>query len=468
MHLAFGQETEIADGQELAAQPRGQPFSLDLMIGRRREVVHQVRVVLQVVELLARLLPPEPRLRLVQLPLLEQAQPDLGGWRLHLVGESLTVGPVDQEVPGVEVPLVADAPYQVVALVHAVGEAEDHLVRLRFVGAQEGPSLKVRGRLDPGQAQHRRREVDEADQAVRVAARFVVRGRQVPVLPGDRDDERHVQAGLERGALAPRQAGSVVAPVEDDRVVGQSRRLDLDQALSDERVHLGQLVVVLRPVLADLGRVRVVGRHADAGRVVDLRVRPAPDLALVGHGEVEDGEERRPLRPVPPVRLAGRLVPDRSPAAGLLEVVVLLRVVRHVIARLAQDLREEAEAVRQPGTAAHVLGAGGRGVEAADDRRAGRRADRNGRPNVAVDQAACGEAVQVGGGGVLVAVGAELGSVVLAGDPEDVGGREARRGLSGGRRQCDEQKPPDQTGAARRMPARRPTHRHPATPHVAS
>ena len=396
----------------------------------------------------------------------------------------MTVGPVDQEVPGVEVALVAYAADQVVALVHPVGEAEDDLVRLRFVGAQEGPPLEVRGRLDAGQAEHRRSEVDEADQAVGVAARFVVRRRQVPVLLGNRDDERHVQPGLERGALAPRQAGPVVAPVEDDRVVGQSRRLEFRQAFADKRVHLGQLVVVLSPVLAHFGCVRVVGRHANAGRIVDLRVRPAPDLALVGHREVEDGEERRAVRAVPPVRLARRFVPDRSLAAGLLEVVVLLRVVRHVVAGLAQVLRKEPEALRQPGLAPHVLGPGRRRVEAADDCRAGRRADRNGRPGVAVDQAACGEGIQVGSGGVVVAVSAEVRAVVLAGDPEDVGGREVggRLGEDWGDRYGEEE---NQTGAARRMPARAPAHpvaedrsthpvadgaarRHTATPHVAS
>ena len=363
----------------------------------------------------------------------------MGSRRLHLVRKSLAVRSVDHEVPGVDVALIAHAAHQVVALVHAVREAEQNLVRLRLVVAQEGPALQVRRRLDAGQAQHRRGEVDESDQAVRAAAGLVVRRRQVAVLLGNRDDQRHAEPGLERCALAARQPRAVVAPVEDDRVVEQARRLHLGQALTGHAVHLGQFVVVLRPVLPHLRRVRVVGGHPHRRWIVDRRMRPPPDLALVGHGEVEDGEERSAFRPVPPVRLAGRFVPNGALTAGLGQVVVLLRVVRRVVAGLAEQLREEPEALGQPGLAAHVLGAGRDRVEAADDRGAGRRAHGRGRPGVAVDQAPGGEPVEVRGRGEGVAVGAKLGSVVLARDPENVRRRQGIRRLGSGWRNAEHQ-----------------------------
>jgi len=77
-----------------------------------------------------------------------------------------------------------------------------------------------------------------------------------------------------------------------------------------------------------------------------------------------------------------------------------------------------------------VFCAGGGRVDAGDDRRAGRGADRGGRAGLGVTQAALGKAVEVRRDGVRIAVASKMRAVVFAGDPEDVGQRLLRPRLS--------------------------------------
>ncbi len=236
------------------------------------------------------------------------------------------------------------------------------------------------------------------------------------------DDQRHPQPRVQQRPLAPRQAHAVVAEVHDDGVIGQPRRLELGQPVAHLRVHLRQPVVVLRPVAPHLRGVRVIGGDAYPGGVVHRLVGPLADAALVGDAEVEHREERhRPRPPVPrtvaPVRLVRRLVPH---PARLLDVVVLLRVVRRVVASRAQELREHRHPVGQPHPAAHVVGTDGRRIHPGDDGGPGRRAHRRVRPRVQVDRAALGQPIQIRRVGVRVAVGPERRPVVLAAQPQDV------------------------------------------------
>jgi len=283
------------------------------------------------------------------------------------------------------------------------------------------------GRLDPGQAQERRREVHEAHQPIARPARRVVGRGQVPVLLGKAHDDRHVQPGVVRPPLTPRHARAVVAVEEDDRVAAEPGFLQLLEALARQGVHLRDLVVVLGPVVAHLGRVGMVGRHAGLGRVVFEGVRAHPDLAFVAHRDVEDGKERLPRPAVLPVGPHRRVVPH---LARLLEVVVLLVVVRAVVAALAEQLRIHPHPRRHGHQAPHVLGARARGVNARDDGRAGRGADRGVAPGVQVAQPLGRQPVQVGRLGIRVAVAAQLRPRVLAGDPEDV--RPVRSGAAVG------------------------------------
>ena len=160
----------------------------------------------------------------------------------------------------------------------------------------------------------------------------------------------------------------------------------------------------------------MVGRHADLRRIVHRRVWALANLALVAGGKVEDREEGLPgLASAPMAPLAAPIPED----CGLLEVEVLLAAVRGVVARLAEDLRVHLHARRQLRHAAHVFRPGRRRIEPGDDRRPRRRADRCRRPRVEKPLASLGERVQVRRRGVLVTVGTEMRTVVLAGDPED-------------------------------------------------
>ena len=67
------------------------------------------------------------------------------------------------------------------------------------------------------------------------------------------------------------------------------------------------------------------------------------------------------------------------------------------------------------------MGAQGRGVHPADDGGAGRCANGSRRDRVLIKQGLFRKSVEVGSAGVIVAVTSEVWSVVLGGEPEDVG-----------------------------------------------
>jgi hypothetical protein len=252
----------------------------------------------------------------------------------------------------------------------------------------------------------------------------------MPPLRGEVDDQRHVQTRIARPTFAPRHARTVIAVVEDDRVVGETVRLQFAQNATDLRIHHREPVVILRPVPPHLGQVRMIRRHAHPGGIMDAvrRVNGVPELAFVADGEVEHRKERLARLAVAVMRAGRGLVPD---ARRFDQVVVLLAVVRAIVTGLAQELREHLHKIRQPHLAAHVLGTGGWRIDARNDRRAGRRAHRCRRPRAQVTHPARRQLVEVRRGGVGVAVATELRPVVLAGHPEDVrpvgGGRELRR-----------------------------------------
>jgi len=145
---------------------------------------------------------------------------------------------------------------------------------------------------------------------------------------------------------------------------------------------------------------------------------------------VEDGEERLAIGPVFPMRLSAAVIPN---LAYLFQVVILLGIVCAVVAELPEVGGVHFEVARQAGHAAHMLRAGGRWIDAGDDRRAGRGADRRGRAGLGVAQAALCKAIEVRRDGVRVAVAAKMWAVVFAGDPENVGQRLFRPHLAKGK-----------------------------------
>ena len=230
-------------------------------------------------------------------------------------------------------------------------------------------------------------------------------------------DHRHVQTGVVRPAFAPRHTRAVIAVVQHDRVVGQAVGLEFGKDAPHLHIHLGKLVVVLGPVATHLRRVRMVRRDAHLGRVMHGRMRSAANLALVTHREVENGEERLARFAVSPVGLPARVIPDLT---RLDQVVILLAVVRAVIASFAKVLRIQFHVRRKSNPASHVLGSCRRRIEARDNRRPRRRADRSGRPRIQIAHPPGGEAIQIGRCRVRVPVRTQMRAVVFARDPKDI------------------------------------------------
>jgi hypothetical protein len=235
----------------------------------------------------------------------------------------------------------------------------------------------------------------------------------------------------------------VIAPVEHDRPVRQAIRFELLQDLADLPIHLRDVVVVTRDVLADHGRIRVVRRHLDPRRIglQGLLALGAPwkHTALVRHLDVEDREERLArIGPVAPVGLLSEVVPDRERNA---ELVVRLRAVAREVAGGPQVLRKRLDVERRHGeirtgqlrypdsvvrmcwAPIAVL------VHARDDRGAARRADRRRRERLREADRLARQTVEHRGARQTVPVRAEARTHVLVGDPDDVdaaGGRRRR------------------------------------------
>ena len=206
---------------------------------------------------------------------------------------------------------------------------------------------------------------------------------------GPPDHERHTETGVVQRALRTRHAIAVIAPVEDDGVVGEPIGFELPEDLADLAVHVGDVVVHARELFADERRVGVVRRDHDARGICDERLpftcgARRKYLALVRHFEVEDRKERLALvGPIAPVRARAEIVPDRKRHA---ELVVGLRAVARVITRRAQIFGKRLHIERRhrevrPGQLghaifrrAHVLRADRRLIHARDDRRAAGRA----------------------------------------------------------------------------------------------
>ena len=175
-------------------------------------------------------------------------------------------------------------------------------------------------------------------------------------------NERDVEAGEEGPALTAGHPRTVIAVVENDGVVGDSGSFQFLELSPDLSIHLGQLVMVLGPVFAHFGVVRMVGGHAHLGRIMNLDVGASADLAFVAHGVVEYGEER--------LLLVGTIFPMSFPATFiphltfLAQVVIFLGLICAVVPKLSEVGGIHFVAFGQAGHAAHVLGAGGRRIHA--------------------------------------------------------------------------------------------------------
>ncbi len=289
--LPSGKEPDVADLGLPVTLGLSQGREEFLMLGLGGEVVDLVGIGLEVVQLLGGFRFPEGVLSGGEPSLVMEPLPDPGRGGLEHVVEVLAVDFVRHVVANIDVTTVGQAADQVVAFVHPVAKPVDVGLCGRLVLAQERMPLHPGRGLDPGQAQDRRRQVDEADQAIRLASGLVFGGRNALNFSGMYTTSGTCRPELNGQQLASWHPRAVVAVVEDDRLFGESRGVEFLESLTGVGVGRADLVVVLGSILADLGRIWVIGGDADLGRVVDRRVRPGPDLTFMTLGRVENREE---------------------------------------------------------------------------------------------------------------------------------------------------------------------------------
>ena len=449
----FGQQAVVLDAKGLPEERGAHLLERRAVLRGRREVMDAVGVALHVVELLGWLRPPELRRGGGQASGGGLAGPGLIATRLELVFETLHVRQVRTEVADVKITGTSHAAHHVVARIHAVARREDELVGRRLGRTGHRPALHVLGDLQAGEREHRRGEIDEVHRILDARPRGG-RGEMTP-LGRVVDDERHVHAALLQEALAAREHAAVVAVIEDDGVLREAVLLQVTQLGGDLPIHDEHVIIITRPVGADLRGVRLIGRDADLGRLqrdeIKIQLLLREQAALVRHLVVEDAEERLGLvlvaAPVGLLTLGGPGVLDADRG-----IVICLRVVGGEVARLAKQRRETTEPRRDDALGAHVLGrAAGLRAHARDDVETRRRADRTGEAAF-VDHPFAGELVERGRAGELVSVAAQEGVVVLAHQAEDV--RPIR--LGGAQRGDAEEKQDGEDGAAHGVPRLNP------------
>ena len=416
---AFRDEAGVPRGEDFRPQRGAQPGDGRGVLRFRDAVAQFERIIGQAIKLLGGFRLPVGGLDFVAAAGQKLRVPGThAGQDLERIGIVLTPGAMRRVIPYVAEPAVTDRADRVVPLVHAAAEQEHVLARRGLLFAEERAAFVMAGNRYAAQAEHRGGQVHKADQVVYPRARL---GRcEVRPLLGEPDDQRHARPGIMEIALAARQRAAVVAVGEHDGVVGESLVLQFRQQLADLLIQQRQLVVVVGPVAADVGRVGMVGRQGDLFRrhAEGSLARLGRDLAFVAGGEVEYGEERLAGRPVLEMRPVAALVPR---LARMGDVVVGLGVVRAVVTRRAEVFRVEFELGRDRHAAAVVVDAQRRGVHARDQRRPRAGTDRSVGKGVAVTHALRRQPVEVRRVRQRVTVTAQVRAVVLTGDPQDVG-----------------------------------------------
>ena len=228
--------------------------------------------------------------------------PDAGGWRLELICYALCLRDMRIVIPQVYIAAVRDAVYQVHSLVHAASLTEEVRRRQTLMRSSEGVPLHPLGRLNTCQTQHGGGQIDEADQAVRRAPRFVFPRCQLLPFLGKINDQRHLQTGIARPAFAAWHPAAMVGVIEDDGVVRQTSVRELAEMSARIGIRLTHFVVILGPVLTHFRRVGVIGGNANVRGLRNPCVGTGANLAFVTPGGVKDGKEGLVLRAVLPVR----------------------------------------------------------------------------------------------------------------------------------------------------------------------
>lgn len=210
----------------------------------------------------------------------------------------------------------------------------------------------------------------------------------------------------------------MVGAVDHDRVVGDTELLELGEQVAELGVHGGHPVLVGGPLAAEDGIVGEIGGKLDLGGIGGRRCRTS-QRELVGRGGAEQGDER------PAVGCSGPPVagPVVEPVVVEIGVVVEVAGGRGPVAGVSEPRREAHRDVGPAPAGPHVLAGTETGlVHAGRPAELGGSAHRRGGHEPTEQHALGGQPVDGGRSGVRIAVGTdEVGPVVLAAEPDDVG-----------------------------------------------
>ena len=176
MHVGLRQEPQVARAQKVRAQGGAAPRQRRRVRRVPGQVAHRIRIRREVVQLLRRLLAPEGILYGIEAPGIVASLPHLRGRRLEHVREVLALRPIRVEVADVEIAAVANRARHVHAFVHAIAARCEPFARRAGIRPHERAPLHPRRRADTCDTQHRRCEVEEADEAIAGHARPVSSG----------------------------------------------------------------------------------------------------------------------------------------------------------------------------------------------------------------------------------------------------------------------------------------------------
>jgi hypothetical protein len=424
---ALGEKTGVAGRDDFGAQGTAQRVTSRGRgrIGSGDEVAEFVGIAGETVEFFGGFRLPVSGLDVVAAAGREFCEPRAHA-RLDLerIRVMLTPRAVRRVVAHVAILAVAHGADDIGALIHATSVKKNVFAGRRFLFAEERAALVVRRNRHAAEAENGGGKIDKGDGVLDPLAGL--RGREVRPFGGDAHDEGHARPRIVDIAFPPRQRAAVVAVVKDDRVLGEAGLGEFGESGADLGVHHGHLIVVVGPIASDFGRVGMIGRQLDFFRRNPERglAGLGRDLAFVAGGEIEDGEKRLTGRAVFIVGLSTARVP-RLAIAG--QVVVGLRIVGRVVTGRTQDFGVKRERRGDRDATPVVLGAERGRIHAGDER--GPRGGAHGGvgKREAIPDALRGEPVEMRRLRLRIAVAAEVGAVVLAGQPEDIrafGGRQ--------------------------------------------
>ena len=210
----------------------------------------------------------------------------------------------------------------------------------------------------------------------------------------------------------------MISEIEYDGIFFETVLLKFFELIPDHLIHLGDHVIILGPVLSHLGMIGVVRGYSDLGRIMDLLMGPLSNLAFMRDGEVENGKKGTFLGPVSPMPFLSTFMPDLS---LFHQVIVLLGIVGTIISQFPQVSGVHLEIGRQTGHAPHMFRSSGRWIHPGNDRGTGRGTNRGIGDGPGINHSFFCKGVEVRGGGVVIAIAPEMGPVILAGDPKNVG-----------------------------------------------